>query len=133
MSAFCQHPGMHQFPITQCHNQVFEPLKETIIQSVPLPCNYAIPPPPGLERLDPEKVNVQYLPPAGAEQLFPRADGFEQCADNLAWYYDEPSAPTEVLLCEQACNTVAAGGTINITFGCQIPSAGKSMHFVSTP
>jgi hypothetical protein len=98
---------------------VFEPLKQTIIQSVPLPCNYAIPPPPGFEKLDPEKVNVQYLPPEGGEQLFPKADSFEQCADNLAWYYDDPIAPTEVLLCEKACNTVAAGGTINITFGCK--------------
>lgn len=100
-------------------SQVFEPLKQTIIESVPLPCNYLIPPPPGFERLDPEKVNVQYLPPSGGEQLFPKADSFEQCADNLAWYYDDPNAPTEVLLCEQACNMVAAGGTINITFGCE--------------
>ena len=100
-------------------SEVFGPLKEAVIESAPLPCNYAIPAPPDNKKLDAAKVNVQYLPAEGGEQLFPRADGLEACAGHLAWYYDDPDAPQEVLLCEDACKMVAAGGTINITFGCE--------------
>lgn len=101
-------------------SQVFEPLKAAVIDSVPLPCNYIIPPPPGSETLDTGKVNIEYKPLMGEEQVFPRVDSPDGCGENLAWYYDNPNAPTEVLLCEKACETVAAGGMIDIAFGCDV-------------
>jgi hypothetical protein len=99
-------------------SQVFGPLKQVVVESVPLPCNYLIPPPPSGGSLDADKVNVKYLDSAGGEQLFAKAGAFEACADNLAWYYDNADSPKEVLLCQKACDAVAAGGTVNITFGC---------------
>jgi len=101
-------------------SEVFEPLKAAVIDSVPLPCSYVIPPPPGSEVLDTDLVNVKYKPPVGEEQVFPRADSLAGCGENRAWYYDDPNAPTEILLCEKACNAVAAGGTIDIAFGCAV-------------
>jgi hypothetical protein len=100
-------------------SQVFGPLKKVVVDSVPLPCNYLIPSPPDGARLDATKVNVKHRDSVGGEQLFVKADSFEACASNLAWYYDNPSAPKEVLLCQKACDAVAAGGTVSITFGCE--------------
>lgn len=100
-------------------SEVFGPLKELVVHSVPLPCNYLIPSPPDGARLDATKVNVKHLDPVGGERLFVKADAFEACAGNLAWYYDNSSSPKEVLLCQKACDAVAAGGTVNITFGCE--------------
>jgi len=101
-------------------SEVFEPLKAAVISSVPLPCNFTIPPPPGSEVLDTEKVNVEYIPPVGEEKVFPRVESLDSCGENLAWYYDNPNTPTEVLLCEKACKAVAVGGTIDIAFGCDV-------------
>ncbi|MEY4576382.1 MAG: hypothetical protein RL701_1085, partial [Pseudomonadota bacterium] len=50
---------------------IFNKLSEAVIKSAPLPCNFAIPPPPAGENLDPSKVNVGYTAPgAPAEKLF---------------------------------------------------------------
>ena len=98
---------------------IFEPLTAAVIESAPLPCNYRIPPAPAGQTLDPTKVNVRWTSPARAEELFGRATDQSACADKAGWYYDDASKPNEVLLCPTACQRVAAGGTVNISFGCE--------------
>jgi hypothetical protein len=97
--------------------KIFSEFKQNIIMSAPLPCDYAIPPPPKGDTLDPNKVNVGYTPAAGgAEEIFPRAANAGACGSNPGWYYDD--AKTKVLLCPQACSKAGQGGSMNIAFGC---------------
>ncbi|HEX7671865.1 MAG TPA: hypothetical protein VF395_19860 [Polyangiaceae bacterium] len=37
------------------------------------------------------------------------------------WYYDNKTAPTEVLLCKSTCDTVSAatGANMTVEFGCE--------------
>jgi hypothetical protein len=42
-----------------------------------------------------------------------------QCGDKVGWYYDDPAKPTTVVLCPKACESVAAGGSVDIAFGCK--------------
>jgi hypothetical protein len=47
-----------------------------------------------------------------------RATASADCGGDAAWYYDDDTKPQKVLLCPQACTAVAAGGSMDITFGC---------------
>jgi hypothetical protein len=97
---------------------LFQQLQAGIIAAAPLPCDYGIPPPPSGETLDPGLVNVGYTAPGAAELLLPKVRASADCGGDAAWYYDDDSKPQKVLLCPQACTTVAAGGSMDITFGC---------------
>ena len=98
---------------------IFKPLSQAIIQSAPLPCDYQIPPPPSGETLDAGKVNVRWrAPAANSDMLFTKAQSPAACGTALGWYYDDDSKPTEVKLCPATCKTIAAGGTLSISYGC---------------
>jgi hypothetical protein len=98
---------------------IFEPLSTNVIASAPLPCDYKIPAPPTGEVLDIGKVNVNWRAPAAAsDTLFGKATNAAACADQRAWHYDSESNPTQINLCPAACSAIAAGGTLNISFGC---------------
>ena len=101
-------------------SQVFGPLKDAILAAAPLPCDYLIPPAPMGESLDPDKVNVEFLAPGAASpDVIPRATSQGECADNLAWFYDMPDAPSTLVLCPAACDAVSQGGGVEIAFGCE--------------
>jgi hypothetical protein len=105
---------------TEDWSMVFAPLQAAVIASAPLPCDYPIPAPPDGQVLDSEKVNLAFLP-AGAsdQQVFPHAAAADQCADNLAWFYDDPQRPTVIKMCPSACTAIGAGGTVQIELGCK--------------
>ena len=99
---------------------VFGPLQQAVIESVPLPCNYPIPMPPDGETLDPEKVNMEFTPQgSAAKMVIPRAPSEGDCMANQAWFYDDPAAPAQLLLCPATCELAQAGGTVDIAFGCE--------------
>jgi hypothetical protein len=100
-------------------SQVFGPLQKAVIESAPLPCNYAIPAPPPGEALDPNKVNLDFSAPAVAKKTFPRAPAQAACADQVAWYYDDPGAPKQIHMCPAGCQAISGGGTIEIKLGCE--------------
>jgi hypothetical protein len=100
-------------------SMVFGPLQDAVIASAPLPCDYAIPPPPAGESLDPDKVNLEYEAPGAQAQVFPRAPSEGQCAQNLAWFYDDPDAPAQIRMCPAACTALGVGGTVQIKLGCE--------------
>ncbi len=50
---------------------------------------------------------------------FKRKSSVDDCGTDTGWYYDDPDAPTQVLLCPAACDlTDQQGGSINIDFVC---------------
>jgi hypothetical protein len=99
---------------------VFATLKKSAIEAVPLPCNFLLPAAAEKE-IDPERVSMFYTTGSEPDQEFPRAKDARQCGDKLGWYYDDPYAPTTMKLCPAACETVAAGGSVEIAFGCAPP------------
>jgi hypothetical protein len=102
---------------------VFGSLRDAVVESAPLPCNYEIPPAPSGMVFDREKVNVKYTP-AGMDpdsvQPFGRVADAAACGDSDGWYFDAAAAPTEVLLCPSLCDLVGsgAGGAVEVLFGC---------------
>jgi len=97
---------------------VFLKLKEAVIAAVPLPCNYPLAA-ASTDTFDTEEVAIVYTPASGKDQEFPRASDEAQCGDKVGWHYDDPAKPTTVVLCPKACEAVAAGGSVDIAFGCK--------------
>ena len=84
-----------------------------------LGCNYKIPAPTTGGTTDFSKVNVQFTDSKGTKTVFPQVSGKSACpASGNAWYYDNPTAPTQIVLCTSSCGTVSAGGEVDILTGC---------------
>jgi hypothetical protein len=91
------------------------------IQGAALPCSYLIPQPPNGEMINFGQINVSYTPGGGSPETIPKVDGPGSCPpDGLAWYYDEPNAPTQIMLCPNACTVLSQDteGSVEIVVGC---------------
>jgi von Willebrand factor type A domain len=89
------------------------------IRGAALGCQYKIPVPDS-GTIDTALVNVQFTPTGGKSELVPQVANKGVCpASGNAWYYDNPSNPTEILLCTTTCGTVATGGRVDVLTGCQ--------------
>ncbi len=91
------------------------------IQGQALPCAYLIPEPEGGEQINYNQINVYYTPSNGPEVVVPKVADAGACpADGLGWYYDNPSAPTQILLCPSTCSTISTdiGGSVRLLVGC---------------
>jgi len=90
-------------------------------QAAKLACSYMIPPPPAGMTLDPNKVNVRFNAPdpAMSFQVGQVMNG-QACGPDGGWFYDNPSNPKIVNLCEASCAKVnsGTGGAIELLFGC---------------
>jgi len=92
-------------------------------QAVPLPCEIDV---TGLtapvgEVLDYGRVNVT-LTEGETVTTFPQVGDAGACPSVLpTWYYDVPSAPTKIHLCQSACDTVSEAGdgaNLSVVAGC---------------
>ena len=101
---------------------VFDALSTEVIGGTQLACEFLIPEPPNGETFDPNEVNVEFDDGLGGTTSIPRVDDATQCALVAdGWYYDNPAAPTMIVMCPQTCADaqVAKNGSINIAFGCE--------------
>jgi hypothetical protein len=98
--------------------------KTTIVSSLgqirqrAVSCDFSVPPPPPGETLDTNAVNVVLVNPDGSERVL----GYSKdCADGAGWHYDNPGAPTRILLCTNACDSAKQSleGKVSIAFGCK--------------
>jgi von Willebrand factor type A domain len=86
-----------------------------------IPCQYAVPPPPMGEKLDPMKVNVEYTAPGA---MMPTTLGYvtsTTCSPTTGgWYYDDPLMPKTITLCPASCDVIKkdVSGAVNIALGC---------------
>ena len=101
---------------------VFDALSTEVIGGTQLACEFAIPEPPNGETFDPNEVNVEFDDGLGGTTAIPRVDDATGCGAVVdGWYYDDPLAPTMIVMCPQTCDKaqVAENGAINIAFGCE--------------
>jgi hypothetical protein len=85
-------------------------------------CTYVIPAPAPGKNLDYDQVNVEYTPGGGGPPvILPKVADKAHCpATGDAWYYDDNSKPTQILLCDTSCKTVSndSTGSISMIIGC---------------
>jgi hypothetical protein len=86
------------------------------IRSTSISCELAIPPIPGGRAFERDKVAVTYT--SGGTPVDLTYD--PACSMPNTWHYDDPAAPTQIVLCESTCDTVQADMTasIGVTFTC---------------
>jgi len=90
------------------------------IRHAALGCQYQIPL-PTTGSPDYGQVNVVYQPMGGNAQTFPMVMDMASCpASGNGWYYDNPSAPTQIVLCPASCTLVEGDmtGEVDVTLGC---------------
>ncbi len=84
-------------------------------------CDFSIPDATsGSEPIDPTKVNVSYLPTGSSSPTrVPQVSMGDpsNCDRNGGWYYDDPTSPTTIKLCESTCESLSTGA-IQVEFGC---------------
>lgn len=81
-------------------------------------CQYLV---PQDGKSDPSKVNVLFTPDGSTdgEVILGVADA-TKCQGGKGWYYDNPSSPTQIVLCPAACDMVKnVKGKIEVVFGCK--------------
>jgi hypothetical protein len=100
---------------------VFQDMATGVVQSSQLSCDYDIPPPPMGEVLDPGKVNVNYTPSGQPTMPILFVDAPADCGALGGWYYDNPGAPTKIIMCPTTCDILKADSTgkIEVLFGCE--------------
>ncbi len=102
-------------------NAFFSSVAQAVVQTARLSCDLAIPAPPGVQMLDPSRVNVVVRGPMGTTTL-PKVADAAACGMANGWYYDDDAHPTRVLLCKAGCDfaqeQVTGGGGISVAFGC---------------
>jgi len=85
-------------------------------------CDFSIPTVgDGGQKIDPQQVNVRYTPKqGGSPALVPQIlqNDPTNCDAAGGWYYDHPTAPSLIRLCDSTCRAMD-GGSIAIEFGCE--------------
>ncbi|MDI1447428.1 vWA domain-containing protein [Polyangium sp. 6x1] len=91
------------------------------IRGAALSCSYLIPQPPPGEDIDYDRINVEYTPESGISVIIPQVKSKADCpAAGLAWYYDVPAAPKQIIFCDSTCSQVAKDtkAEIDVLVGC---------------
>lgn len=86
-------------------------------------CDLAIPTPPAGQILDPQRINVAIVGASTSVRLG-NIRGADACGATGGWYYDNPAAPTRVILCPASCERAQAevrsgSAEVQVQFGCQ--------------
>jgi von Willebrand factor type A domain len=88
------------------------------IATAPLACDYPIPVPADGGTATVGKINVEFTPPSGGKQTLVYVPSAADCSKvSAGWYYDNPSAPTRIMICPKTC-TAFGTGTLDILLGC---------------
>ena len=124
LNAIAQGGGTEQAYMVDAGGDVAQQFQEAlnVIRGAALGCVYQIPEPEG-GLVDYDQVNVQYTPgDGGPAVVIPQVAGQSMCpTDHEAWYYDNPTAPTQIILCDVACSRVKGDtvGKVDILLGCE--------------
>lgn len=91
-------------------------------------CQWPLPPAPDGTVLDHDSVNVRYTNAAGVGVLLGKVSDADECADvEGGWYYDDPDAPSAIVVCPTTCDLLQDGGTnVQALFGCDSKPAERT-------
>jgi len=107
---------------TQDFLPAFQAMATAVVAASQVSCVYNIPDPPGGEAIDFNRVNVEYTPAPGAtpEIIYFVPGGEANCGGGSGWYYDNETAPTQILFCDATCSYVqqSTDGAVAVKFGC---------------
>lgn len=102
----------------------FDAVAQAVEQTSQLSCEVTIPVPSSGDSIDFTKVNVR-IKSSNVEVVLPKVNGASSCGAAGGWYYDDPAAPTKVILCPASCEAARAevgpgkDGRIEVLFGCE--------------
>ena len=108
-------------------DQVFMDIQASVISGSQIACDLAIPPPPANETIDPGNVDVRYLPGGVSPgATLGRVTDAGSCGASGGWYYDDPAAPTQIILCPASCTEIRSdqAASLQIEFGCSTGGIG---------
>jgi len=100
---------------------VFKAVATAVQQNSKIACEWQIPPPPSGQSFDPNKVNVEFTLPGNPPQGLGAVANASECAQYQGgWYYDDPTNPTKIYVCQETCNVLqgTTGAALKILFGC---------------
>jgi hypothetical protein len=94
-----------------------------VVESSRIACDVTIPAPPEGMTLNPARVNVVVRVGAVTDYLGRVADEAHCDATRGGWYYDDATAPTQILLCPTSCTdaqerVVGPDAGLDVQFGC---------------
>jgi hypothetical protein len=86
-----------------------------------IPCRITLPPAPAGTTLKLDEVNVGHCDTTGQASVFNYVTEAASCdATSGGWYYDDPNAPQQIVLCGSTCNLVnTPGGSLFASVGCK--------------
>jgi hypothetical protein len=100
-------------------DQFLQKLNE-VRTSAQLPCDFLLP--TASTEVDINQVNLTYAPPGSpdAQRVYYAQDPSVCDPAQGGWYYDDPAAPTRIVLCPATCNVVSSqqGGRVSVVLGC---------------
>lgn len=102
--------------------QQFVDAMNAIQDEAAIQCEFLIPEPEGNEQLDFDEVNVVFTPSGQGPTTILYVGDASQCdPQSGGWYYDDPSAPSKILVCPQTCDALEgdAAPEVDILLGCQ--------------
>ena len=90
-----------------------------------LACEFALPK-PDAGTLDPSTVVIQFTPSNSPQMALTQVTDASKCGQvPNAWFYDDNTNPTKIVLCQTTCTTVSGdeAGKIDMLLGCKAPPA----------
>lgn len=121
--AFCGsgYEACHHWSVGDGDPTAFGEVLEQVQGAATIACEYLLP--GSRADLDHDLVQMLYQPAEGVEHELPRVSALEDCARaGEGWYYDDPEAPTAIVLCPTSCGLVSAaqvGGKVSVAYGCE--------------
>ncbi len=100
---------------------VLDQLSDNLIAT--LGCEFELPE-PDVGTVDANKILVQYTPPGADPVALTRVTDASKCDQYQdAWYYDDNTNPTRVILCPDICADIGSAhtGQIDVLMGCLAP------------
>lgn len=112
--------GGWRFPLSQAadFDVVFQQIAQGVVEATPVACSFPIPEPPDGETIDPDTIEIDYLPGGlGPAETFMQVVGPAACADD-AFFIDSDI----VMLCPEACAVVQADlqARLDVRYGCDV-------------
>ena len=109
--------GLVQSVCSADWDPIFGALEARVVDGAQIPCAFDLPERPRWLMLDPDRINVDLITPAGDRTPLFNVDDAAGCdRDATGWYLDDLQNPQRLSLCPGACGD--REGDVEVEFGC---------------